>query len=618
MRGETAIPIQVPTAGLIRNVPIQEAPQNSLVDGQNVFVDDDGLLKTRLGYSAVGPALVPAERITGIIGYRDQSGVFQEVVGTLKRWQKYNGDGTFTDISGTPLNGDADDPVRFTPFAQGGVVWVFGVNNIDPLTAWNSSLPAYVQVVGGIVMTITAATASGTTDTITFTSPSPPGLKIGDTVVIAGVTDTDYNGTWIITGVGLNTFTFTNTASGSSPSSGGTAVDAEGGAPFSTARDVTVLANRVVVVNTVESGTRFFSRVRWSAVNDGFTWPALAVNDMLDANDQIVGIVRTSRVSAIIYRDLSAWLISAYPGNDASAFTTERISVVDNMTGPCSPAAIVVAEGYHFYLGQDGRVYKYDGNTIAPISDAIDPVVRPLLNPETSTRVNGTYLPNKRGILFFFPALPESDPFHAVFYSIRRNAFEPLMRFPDAITASAVVEETTSLTWNNWVPATSTWPQIPFASWDSIPSAQSLNCWTAGINGLVWRFFSSSTDDGIAIPYFAEWPPLRQDPSKMQRAEYIELYLSQSIDFEFCGFILDGLLQPYQHNLGTPIMALAINLADENTFQTPILPGPNNPRNMAANYLWWRIHSAGNLAQFVFAGGTIFVDLDDRGDYGLQ
>ena len=457
MRGVQAIPIPVPTAGLVRNVPIHEAPANSLVDGLNVYVDDDGLLKCRLGYSPVG-TITPAERITGIVGYRDQSGVFQEVIGTLTRWQAYNGDGTFTDISGgNLLSGDADDPVRFTPFAQDGEVWVFGVNNIDALHAWNSSLAAYVGVVGGITMTITSATAVTTTDTIVYTAPSPPGLKIGDTVVIAGVTDTDYNGTWIITGVGANSFTFTNTISGSSASSGGTAVDASGGAPFDAARDITVLANRVLVVNTEEGGTRYSSRVRWSAFNDGFTWPALAVNDMLDANDAIVGIVRTSRVSAIIYRDLSAWLISAYPGNDASAFTTERISVVDNMTGPCSPAAIVVAEGYHFYLGQDGRVYQYDGNTIRPISDPIDPVVRPMLNPETATRVNGTYLPTKRGILFYFPALPESDPFHAVFYSIRRQAFEPLQQFPDAITASAVVEETTSLTWNNWVPASDTW-----------------------------------------------------------------------------------------------------------------------------------------------------------------
>ena len=145
----------------------------------------------------------------------------------------------------------------------------------------------------------------------------------------------------------------------------------------------------------------------------------------------------------------------------------------------------------------------------------------------------------------------------------------------------------------------------PFASWDAIPSAQSLNCWVAGVDGIVWRFFSSSTDDGVAIPYNATWPPHRQDPSETQRLQYVELYIAQAIDFEFVGFVVWGLLQPYD-TPGTPIMALAVNLADQKTFQTPVLPGPNNPRNIQANFLQWRLHSAGSLAELVFAGGTLF------------
>src|ERR1019366_4828101 len=97
MRGIIPIQIVVPTQGLVANVPNYLVPSGGLVDGSNVFVDIDGLLKTRLGYSLVG-TLNPAERINGIISYRDTNGDFVDVIATVNRWWKYNNDGTFTDI----------------------------------------------------------------------------------------------------------------------------------------------------------------------------------------------------------------------------------------------------------------------------------------------------------------------------------------------------------------------------------------------------------------------------------------------------------------------------------------------------------------------------------------
>ena len=447
MRGQVAIQIVPPTAGLIRNVPIHLAPPNSLIDGQNVYIDEDGLLKTRQGYVAVGPAISPAERITGLISYRDQGGGFVQVIGTVTRWQKYNGDGTFTDLSGgNPYTGDADDPVRFVAFAQGGQIWVYGVNNQNGLYGWNSSLSAFVPIVGGVSVPITNIVGDGTTATVNTTSGNPIGIKIGDTVTIATNTVSAFNGPQLVTGV-TSSSSFTFASSTNMTGTGGTASDPTGGAPFATARDIAVVANRVVVVNTSEGGTQFSTRVRWSAFNDGQTWPALAVNDLLDSNDAIVGIARSSRLSAIIYRDASAWLLSAYPGNDASAFTAERIQTSDDMTGPCGPAAIAIAEGSHYYLGQDGRVYTFDGNSIYPISDAINSVFRPILNTEISDRVCAVYLPAKRGVFFFAATGTQADAQTGIMYSIPRRCFEPLMLFADEITACTVVQESSSLTW---------------------------------------------------------------------------------------------------------------------------------------------------------------------------
>src|ERR1039458_5133844 len=144
MRGIIPIQIVVPTQGLVANVPNYQVPAGGLVDGSNVFVDIDGLLKTRPGYAPVG-ALSFAERINGIISYRDTTGDFVDVVATVNRWWLYNNDGTFTDISGGALlTGDPDDPTRLVAFQQSGLVWVYGVDNTtDGLYAWNGTLGAY-------------------------------------------------------------------------------------------------------------------------------------------------------------------------------------------------------------------------------------------------------------------------------------------------------------------------------------------------------------------------------------------------------------------------------------------------------------------------------------------
>jgi fibronectin-binding autotransporter adhesin len=85
----------------------------------------------------------------------------------------------------------------------------------DPLDANNyRRLYASPTVYG-----INAITQSGTTVTVTTAAPgsttqanSP--VRVGDQVLVAGVTPTAYNGQWTVTAVTGNTFTFTHTQSG--------------------------------------------------------------------------------------------------------------------------------------------------------------------------------------------------------------------------------------------------------------------------------------------------------------------------------------------------------------------------------------------------------------------
>lgn len=98
-----------------------------------------------------------------------------------------------------------------------------GYNMQIPVLDWNES--------GNIprAYDITSATQSGTTVTVTTSASNSSQIAVGYTVVIAGVTENGYNGTFTVTGKpSATTFQYEAAASGLAPSSGGTATSPAG------------------------------------------------------------------------------------------------------------------------------------------------------------------------------------------------------------------------------------------------------------------------------------------------------------------------------------------------------------------------------------------------------
>jgi hypothetical protein len=102
-----------------------------------------------------------------------------------------------------------------------------GLQIQSPVLDWNAS--------GNIPTTYTVAAAPagatefGTTVTITTTASNSSQISVGYTVVIAGVTEAGYNGTFVVTGKPTNaSFQYTAATSGLPASGGGTAVSPAG------------------------------------------------------------------------------------------------------------------------------------------------------------------------------------------------------------------------------------------------------------------------------------------------------------------------------------------------------------------------------------------------------
>jgi hypothetical protein len=388
------------------------------------------------------------------------------------------------------------------------------------------------------------------------------------------------------------------------------------------ANDITILANRLITANTTEGGINYFWRVRWSAVNDGTTWPATGYADLLDVGDQIVGIKAIGRTAAIVYRQKSAWIMNATIGDDSSAFTFDLIPASIGIPGPVSAAAIVSAEGNHYYMGLDGRIYLSNGETITPISATLDPKLIGNLNYTAINQSHGAYLSDKRQVWMWYTSLSGSAPNSAIIYNLASTTFEPLQSFTqDNITASFEVIENDSLDWSNWVSATTDWDNVPWVSWDAIPDAQDLDIWIGTLAGNVMRWFKTLSDNGTAIFYSASMGMWSPGPASRYKVNYWELYLNPGTAPETLQLDFYGSLQPYSQAPSPYLYTLfssAIILNDQTTFYVPVLPGPTNPANIPANFLTMVMSGYTATGSFQFGGGNLYLMTELKGSYGVQ
>ena len=558
MRGQP-FPLPVPTGGVVYNLPPHQVPPNALIDGSNTYLDIDGLFKCRPGYVPLaipGPATVSNPTL-----FWDTDTYTWNT--NPYTWQQVGAGGTHI---------------------SGGVSWQNGDSSLENICA---TLGDWYSFEGGVWTAITdPANPQG------GSANSPARFAVfsqGGVYWAVGVNNVNQMRRW---------------------TSGLIQYQTLAAAPI--ARDILVLGNRLVAFNTTEIGTQYLRRARWSQFEDATLWPALNFNDMLDSADSIIGAASFGQGAAAVYGGKSIWIIQSNPGgDDASAFTTQELFAALNYSGPIGTAAIVVAEGSHYYLGTDGRVYQFNGIQPQAISDPIDPAVLARINLGFGSRCHAVYLPVKRAIIFFWPALATGeDCQNASYFSLARGVWEPIESFLEGISASWPGTVETGQTWAN---DPYLWNTSPY-TWDDIPDAKQLGVFIGTTAGQVHQFFKGYTDNGMAIPYSATGPLFSVDPSKTHSVDRYELYLSPASSPEIVTTTIKGYGAPSQP--ATEIDSLPSDISLTSWVNQPILPGPTNPNNYEANYLQLVIYSPASAGGFAMIGGTIYLVFNDKGDYG--
>jgi len=107
------------------------------------------------------------------------------------------------------FSGISSDKLQFVNITNTAGKFLVACNGVDPVMIYDGSAWFYVATTT-TAQTISTITRGGTGNlTATLTTAAPHGLVTGNRVTISGATESNYNGTYVITVTGASSFTYT-------------------------------------------------------------------------------------------------------------------------------------------------------------------------------------------------------------------------------------------------------------------------------------------------------------------------------------------------------------------------------------------------------------------------
>ena len=280
-----------------------------------------------------------------------------------------------------------------------------------------------------------------------------------------------------------------------------------GGSP-PIAKSVTTAFQRMILGNVTVSGTRRGSSLWISDFQNPANWPAINQVDLPDTGDVIVEVQVLNTQSFAIYKENSQW-IGIGAGN-VFPFIFELRGL---QPGPVSPASVVRAESLHFYLGNDGNIYQFDGNAVTAIGTHIRSLIYNDMDWSNKARTHGFYDAINKELWWFWPSARASgEVWSGIVYRMPYldipAAFSPLMLFGVGPTTSFPWFDSNSSSWNGL--SSYTWDGASLIStyptWDSFPRSNTLGALVGDSSGAMFRVGQQGGDDGSAIDAIWEMP----------------------------------------------------------------------------------------------------------------
>ena len=408
------------------------------------------------------------------------------------------------------FSGISSDKLQFVNLTNTAGHFLVACNGVDPVMIYDGSAWFYVAT------TTTAATISSITHVgavATLTTATAHGLVTNNRVTISGASSSEYNGTYVITVTGANTFTYTMA---STPALNATVVG----------------TYSVIGITGVDSSTfinvnLFKNRLYFTQKNTLSCW-YLDVNSIGGTANPLYfgGIARNSGY----LQAMGTWTLDAGQGaDDYAVFVTSMGEViVYNGTDPTS-ATTWALKGV-WQLGQTFArkcFFKWSGDLLLLTQDGLVPLASALQSSRLDPRVN---LTDK----IYYPISIAATNYFANFgWQINYYASENMLILNIPVTDGM----------EQYVMHTIT------KSWARFTGIQSY-CWEVsgdndmhfGGNGIVATFYSALSDDGSNITATAQQAYSYFDnPGQLKRFTLVRPILQSTggVPSVLCGISVD-------------------------------------------------------------------------------
>ena len=292
-----------------------------------------------------------------------------------------------------------------------------------------------------------------------------------------------------------------------------------------------VIKERIVIFNTIEEGTSFNQRARWSGIKEPFSWPTANFKDA-PTQDFIISGGRLGD-DVYIWFENSTWRF-AYTGDSVNPFEWIRVSAQD---GAIAQMSLTTRNNLQRAIGPT-KILGNNGNAVSAIDFKVPDVVLEW-NPDSAAFSTSIDVEQERQIFYSYarPATTENAdgnkyPDRILVFNYEDGTWATYQHEVHAMGSSSLESD---VTWN----IDDAWEDIDF-SWNTSDTVSGFPFTIVGDHaGVVFQINTGGSDDGTAIEFNAKtarFNPYTKDGmnARLQKVEFFcDVDSGISFDVEF-------------------------------------------------------------------------------------
>ena len=410
----------------------------------------------------------------------------------------------------TSFSSLSSDKLQYVNFSNTSGNYLVACNGVDPVTIYDGT-SWFTVATTTTAASITSITRVGTLATLT--TATAHGLVTNNRVTISGATSSEYNGTYVITVTGANTFTYTMA---STPAANATVVGT-----YTTIGITGINSNTFVNVNLFKNRLYFTQK-------DSLTCWFLPVNSIGGAASPLYfgGIARNSGY----LQAMATWTIDAGQGaDDYAVFVTSMGEVIQYYGTDPTDAATWALKGV-WQLGQTFSrrcFFKWGGDLLLLTQDGLAPLAASLQSSRLDPRVN---LTDK----IYYAVSQAATQFYDLFgWQIQYFASENMLilSIPTDAGMEQYVMHTITKSWARFT-------GIEAYCWE----VSGKNDMHFGGDGYVGNFYNATNDNGANIVGTAQQAySYFQSPGQLKRFTLVRpiLQTDNGVPTVLCGISVD-------------------------------------------------------------------------------